>query len=224
MSRKAVATPEAVTQAVESLRQEGLDPTVDRIRTRLGGGSFTTISRALSALKRDRGLDQPPVGDMPPDLLQVGQKCIQSIYEAIQRTARAQIESIEREARLQVQAAQKARSEAELEIERLERETDAADEAISALRTMGSDTSAKAERTEGQLAALTLEAERSRAQVDTLRAELKGVRDEAAEQRGRLSADLERAKTEIARLREQLKLPQNKRPDGSEKTQGDRNL
>jgi Plasmid replication region DNA-binding N-term len=218
MSRKAVATPETVTQAVESLRQEGLEPTVDRIRTRLGGGSFTTISRALSAIRRQQGLDQVPVGDMPPDLAQIGQQALQGIYAAIQRTARTQIEAIEREARLQVQAAEKARSEAELEIERLERQADATDELIGVLRTTSEDLRAKTERIEGQLAEVDREAEKSRTELATLGTELKAAREDAAEQRGRLSADLERAKTEITRLREQLKLQQVKRSAGSEKS------
>lgn len=218
MSRKALATPETVTQAVESLRQEGLEPTVDRIRTRLGGGSFTTISRALSVIRRQQGLEQPPVGDMPPDLAQIGQQALQGIYAAIQRTARNQIEAIEREARLQVQAAQKARSEAELEIERLEQQADAAEECLGTLRTTCEDLRAKAERIEGQLAGVTRESERSRTELEALRTELKAARESAAEQRGMLTADLERAKTEITRLREQLKLQQVKRSAGSEKS------
>jgi uncharacterized coiled-coil DUF342 family protein len=218
MSRKALATPEAVTETVNALRQEGLDPTVERIRTRLGGGSFTTISRALSVLRKQQGLDQPPVGDMPADLAQIGQQAVQSIYAAIQRTARTQIEAIESDARLQVQATQKARSEAELEIERLEQQAETAEEALSSLRVTTDDLRARAERSDGQLIELTRDVERSRTERETLRAELKGARDEHAEQRGRLSADLERAKAEIAKLREQQRPPQAKRPAAPDKS------
>jgi len=43
--RNAVATAEKVAAAVETLMAEGLDPTVERVRAKLGGGSYTTINR-----------------------------------------------------------------------------------------------------------------------------------------------------------------------------------
>ncbi len=57
MPRKTTVNDETVGQAVDSLVQEGLDPTLERVRSKLGGGSYTTINRVLTAvLEGVRGL------------------------------------------------------------------------------------------------------------------------------------------------------------------------
>jgi len=68
MARKAVATAETVAQAVEALINEKLDPTVERVRAKLGGGSFTTINRVLTTVLAHRETQATQISDVPPTL------------------------------------------------------------------------------------------------------------------------------------------------------------
>ncbi len=54
MPRKTTVSDETVGQAVDALVQEGFDPTLERVRSKLGGGSYTTINRVLTAVLEKR--------------------------------------------------------------------------------------------------------------------------------------------------------------------------
>ena len=131
MARKAVATSETVTAAVEALVAEGLDPTVERVRAKLGGGSYTTINRLLADVLAQRQSQAADVSEVPADLIEIGQHAVASIYAAVQRQANAKIEAIEVDARKQIDATKHALAEAALEIERLEREGKQSAEALT---------------------------------------------------------------------------------------------
>src|ERR1700759_5118722 len=132
MARKAVATAEGVSQAVDELLTEGLDPTVERVRTKLGGGSFTTISRLLSNVLVHRKGFGTQKSDAPADLVEVGQRTVSTIYAAVNRHANTRIEIVEADASKQVDAANHSLAEAALEIERLECESEKAAEILAA--------------------------------------------------------------------------------------------
>ena len=74
MVRKAVATKEAVSDAVEELSRESLDPTVERVRVKLQGGSFSTISKILREVLGERRRDSNAQSDVPPDLLEIARR------------------------------------------------------------------------------------------------------------------------------------------------------
>src|SRR5271156_983471 len=111
MPRKAVATAETVAQVVESLLAEGLDPTVERVRSKLGGGSFTTINKALAAVQLQRRTEATQISEVPADLVDIGQRAVAAIYAAVQRQAAAKIELIEADARHRIDTANRARAE-----------------------------------------------------------------------------------------------------------------
>ncbi len=206
MARKAVATPEAVVQAVEGLVKEGLDPTVERVRAKLGGGSFTTINKLLGEVLAQRQTQATQVSDLPPDLLEVGQRAVASIFASVQRSAADKIALIEADARKNIESAQHARAEAALEIERLEREGEQAAEALVTAQKTAQEALARAERAEATVAA-------ERAEISRVESEIKHLRHEQEQLQKRLAtadaslqatqADLERVRQEAARAREQ---------------------
>ncbi len=102
MARRAMVTQEAVTEAVEALFAEKLDPTVERVRAKLGGGSYTTISRVLGAVLQNRQSQATQISDVPPDLIEIGQRAVGAIYAAVQRQAASKIELIETDSRKQI--------------------------------------------------------------------------------------------------------------------------
>ena len=95
MARKAMATRETVEAAVEGLAAEGLDPTVERVRSKLGGGSYTTINKILGEVLSQRQTVAAQVSEVPSDLVEVGQRAVAAIYAAVQRQAAAKVELIE---------------------------------------------------------------------------------------------------------------------------------
>src|ERR1035438_4181006 len=160
MARKAMATAEAVTQAVEALVGEGLDPTVERVRSKLGGGSFTTISKVLGDVLSQRKTQATQISEVPGDLVEIGQRAVAAIYAAVQRQATTKIELIEADARKQVDTANHARAEAALEIERLESEGEQAADVLTAAQKATQEGLARAERAEATAQAARSEIER----------------------------------------------------------------
>jgi chromosome segregation ATPase len=192
MARKAVATGEAVSQAVEDLLREGLDPTVERVRAKLGGGSFTTISKLLSEVLAQRQTQATQISDVPADLVEIGQRAVSAIYAAVQRQATTKIELIEADARKHVDAANHARAEAALEIERLEREGEQAAETVAAAQKTIQEALARAEAT---TQASKAEIERLTRAFTAAQADVHSAResDQESQKRARLSEDARRA-------------------------------
>ncbi len=202
MARKAVATAETVTQAVEALVGEGLDPTVERVRAKLGGGSFTTISKVLSEVLAQRQTQATQVSEVPADLVEIGQRSVAAIYAAVQRQATAKIELIEADARKQIDAANHARAEAALEIERLEREGEQAAETLAATQKALQDALSRAERAEATAAAERAEIERVESEVKRLRQE----QEQLQRQFATADASLKATQTDLQRMRQESTL------------------
>jgi chromosome segregation ATPase len=160
MPRKAVATAESVAQAVESLLAEGLDPTVERVRSKIGGGSFTTINKVLAEVQLRRQTQAIQISEVPSDLVEIGQRAVAAIYAAVQRQAAAKIELIEADARQRIDATNRARAEAALEIERLEGDVEQGTEALATAQQSIQDSLARAERAEATAKAAQSEIER----------------------------------------------------------------
>ena len=201
MARQAVATAEGVRQAINSLSQEGLPITIEKIRAKLGGGSFSTISKILNEARPVSGVGPASMADMPADLADIGQRAVLSIYKSIQDAATKQIDAINQSSRRQIAAADEFRREAEFEISQLERQIEVSSETIDSLNISAQQARERAERAEGQLAVISPEVERLRTEIQNMLRE----REELAGMRGKLTADYERAKAEIERLRERAK-------------------
>jgi chromosome segregation ATPase len=141
---------------------------------------------------------------MPADLAEIGRRAVLAIYVVIQSAANARVEIIEREAGQRINHAERARTEAELEIEKLEQEATTLSEERDAAAASAQQAAMRTERAEGQREAITGDADRLRAELDEQRREAQRVRDDGAEERGQLSAKLERAREESARLPTQI--------------------
>jgi DNA repair exonuclease SbcCD ATPase subunit len=193
-----------VAQAVDALLKAGFHPTVAQVKDRLGGGSYTTISRYLRPLMADRGGSGQNAADIPADLAEIGRRAVLSIYVAIQSAANSRVEIIEREAGQRINHAERARTEAELEIEKLEREATTLLEERDTAAASAQQAAMRAERAEAQREAITADVDRLRAEFEQQRREAERVRNDGAEERGQLSAELERPREESARLATQI--------------------
>lgn len=176
MPKKMIATQEAVATAVESLIAEGLEPTLERVRAKLGGGSYTTINRALAEVVQARQAGHAKTADIPADLMEIGQKAVAAVYSAVQKQTMATIEALEVDARRQVESAQAAKAEAALEVERLERELESSGEELEQARRLAQEANGRAERAETRNEAHQTEATRLNRDLATARAETDAVR------------------------------------------------
>lgn len=176
MPKKMIATQEAVATAVESLIAEGLEPTLERVRAKLGGGSYTTINRALAEVVQARQAGHAKTADIPADLMEIGQKAVAAVYSAVQKQTMATIEALEVDARRQVESAQAARAEAALEVERLERELESSGEELEQARRLTQEVGSRAERAEARNEAQQTEATRLNRDLATARSETDAVR------------------------------------------------
>lgn len=186
MPKKLIATHEAVATAVESLVAEGLEPTLERVRAKLGGGSYTTINRALAEVVQARQAGNVKATDIPADLMEIGQKAVAAVYSAVQKQTMATIEALEVDARRQVESAHAARAEAALEVERLERELESSGEELEQARRLTQEASGRAERAEtrteaqqAEVARLTRDLATARSETDTARALVRDVEGQA---------------------------------------------
>jgi chromosome segregation ATPase len=211
MPRKTTINSETVGEAVDSLVQEGLDPTLERVRSKLGGGSFTTINRVLATVLAQRQTHAAQISDVPPDLVALGQQSIATIYAAVQRQAASKIELIETNSRKLIDAANLARAEAALEIERLEREAEHAAETLAVSQRATQDALTRAERAEATALAAREEIQRLERAIAGAQADAQAAResDQEAQRRAARSEEARRAfefetRKEIDRLQKSL--------------------
>lgn len=186
MPKKLIATQEAVTAAVEALIAEGFEPTLERVRAKLGGGSYTTINRALAEAMQSRQGGGTKLPDVPADLIEIGQKAVAAVYSAVQKQTMATIEALEVDARRQVEAALAAKSEAVLEVERLERELESSAEELEQIRSQLREVGGRSERAEARndaqqadIARLSRELTAARSETDATRTLVREVEAQA---------------------------------------------
>jgi chromosome segregation ATPase len=181
MGRKATVTVEAVTRFVEALAGEGLEPTMERVRAKLGGGSYTSISRILNEVLAQRRAEATQVTQLPPDLLEIGQRAVGAIYAAVKQSAAAKIELIESDARKHIDAANHARAEAALEIERLEREGEQGAEALLLAQKATQEAVTRAERAEATAVAQGTEITRLNQTLVAMQADVQATHESERE-------------------------------------------
>ena len=76
-----------ITDAAEAIKNQGKEPTVDRIREYLGTGSKSTIAPLLKRW-RSKFNEKPDISDIPNDLIQA----LKALYKQIQTLADQKIE------------------------------------------------------------------------------------------------------------------------------------
>ncbi len=78
-----------VAKAAEMLKQQALEPTVDRVREQLGTGSKSTIGPYLKKWKSGN-LDKDSISGLPDELL----KTVKSLHERLQGEATLKVEEV----------------------------------------------------------------------------------------------------------------------------------
>lgn len=123
MAREAVATAAEVWRIAEEIAQAGAVPTVQAVRDRLGGGSFSTLSPLLKQWKEEReAAKAPPPVEIPAEVAEVMREATGRIWASADAVARQRIQSAEMSASERVAAAEAERDEIAEEVRRLERE------------------------------------------------------------------------------------------------------
>ena len=207
MVRRATATPESIIAAVEALVTEGLEPTTERVRAKLGGGSFTTINKILSGVLEQRQTEAAQANQLPAELVEIGQRAVVAIYAAVNRASATKIDLIEADARKQIDAAKHARAEAALEIERLERLAEQAAENLATAERSITEADTRAQRAEATVAAQAAELSRLPTALAAARDSERATQLELSNLKSRLTkieANAEHAQSELKKLREEL--------------------
>lgn len=88
MARAGVTYTE-VAKAAETLKQQGQDPTIERVRGLLGTGSNSTLNKHLKQWKNTH-LEEGSTSGLPDDLL----RTVKSLHESIQGNAELKIEEV----------------------------------------------------------------------------------------------------------------------------------
>ena len=91
---RAGVTYHDVAKAAEAIKTQGQEPTVDRVRERLGTGSKSTIAPLLKRWRSDNG-EAADVSRLPSDLVEV----VKSLHERVQQMADHRIERARQESK-----------------------------------------------------------------------------------------------------------------------------
>lgn len=89
---RAGVTYHDVAKAAEAIKTQGQEPTVDRVRERLGTGSKSTIAPLLKRWRSDNG-DMADTSGLPNDLVEV----VKSLHERVQQMADHRIDRARQE-------------------------------------------------------------------------------------------------------------------------------
>ena len=73
-------TEKDIIHAAESLTMEGINPTMERIREKLDGGSYTTISPYLRKWKNEQKNNNKLLFDMPEKIPELGKKLATDLW------------------------------------------------------------------------------------------------------------------------------------------------
>ncbi len=202
-------TRDQVNEAAESLMLEGQTPTVVGIRTRLGGGSLSNITKWLSEWKAENELKR---ADALPPLPSAVEGAMRQVWGAAWKETQTQVEA-EREALANLRKElERERTEMLAEINRLDGELEAAKteiqqvhEALDAerhehegtradvkeARAIASERKARIEQQAIELQEAQRQAAEAKAQAGRAQA-LVVERDRALADKDRLAADLKR--------------------------------
>lgn len=184
---KVVATLEVVWAAADALAAEGTEPSVVTVRTRIGGGSHTSIAAHLRAWFERR--DELASLKVPEELLSRGNSFVRELFASALRTAHDLVAEPLQRAQLALKTAHTHLADAEAEVARLEKvEHQQADElarrgerihalevAIGAQQATTQEKSAVIARLESQLEQANRAHAESAQELGTLRAASKSA-------------------------------------------------
>lgn len=210
MATERIVTPEALKQAVASLRERGIKESARTIYDELGGGSMTTIANLLREFRKLEAQQpaQPnePVA-LPPALDAAMRQSAGEMWKAAQHECAVMVAAVKSQAQNDVAQAE---AERDTHLGELESATRELEEAREKIRTMEEAASAKAQELASERIARNT-AETRTNELDRHLAELqadikaeRNRRDDA--EAGRRSAEqaLSACQAETARLAEQV--------------------
>lgn len=154
-----------ILEICDKLSEQGIKPTLERVRNELGSGSFSTINPILKQWKESRVSSETlPSIDLPSEITAIGLKTAGMIWKVANEQCSDLIKAVRHETDQLIEQANIERDEALSEVNRLESENERLtakiiqqDELITDLRIK----SALAENAESTIKALRLELEQS---------------------------------------------------------------
>ena len=92
MARPGV-TKEQVFEAADLLKSKGINPTVELVRAELGVGSMSTITPLMSEWREAGRAVAAALADVPPAVLEIGQRTIANLWRAAGEAAQKEIDA-----------------------------------------------------------------------------------------------------------------------------------
>lgn len=165
-----------IIEICDRLAEQGIKPTLEKVRTELGGGSFSTINPVLKQWKESReSNDIPATIDLPSEITAIGLKAAGMIWKVASDQCNDLIKAIRHEADQLTEQATIERDEALGEIKRLE----SANERLT-------EKTAQQDDLINQLRIQAAIAEKADATINALRAELEKAQKENSKLEGML--------------------------------------
>lgn len=202
---RAIATMEAVERAADEIVATGAAPTVELVRERVGGGSYSTISKLLKQYMEARQEADAKASELPEVAARVIRDAIARVAHALDTESSHRVESVARAYSEKHQQIQSELEAADKEIARLEQDLAACEKAKLAEIEARSAAEKRSAELTGRLKAKEEQLESLSSRLDTdrreHRLELAEERERTREAEGRARAAEEIA----AQLRGQLR-------------------
>lgn len=192
-----------IIDAAEKLAAEGVNPSMQAVRERLGGGSFATISPVLREWKENREATTVAVLEMPSDVKGALDRFGADLWKTASALATAQFEKLKDDTRNSVEAAKKERDEALEEIQRLETLILERDNHMSSVNAEVERMNSLLEDERKKNAALQQRNDDLQETVAGLKIDLKESREDGKQTLSKLDA-LRQEQTELSRMNGQL--------------------
>lgn len=183
---KALVSAELVFETASQLVQEGIDPSIVNVQTRIGGGSYTTVKKYLDEWKKMRV--EKPIVEVPPEIAFRGNLLVTEIWSIAYQLADRSVQTIKEQTQAEVDRTQQELAEAINELHRLERTEEQ-------LRKKLASKDSQVHNLELKVTALEVEAKKAQ----QLQSELETSRTELARQQQQL-ADLQQQTQQTASL------------------------
>jgi hypothetical protein len=204
---RAIVTDEAVAEVAQQLVAAGEEPSIIRVQAVIGGGSFSTVKRALDAWKAERQVAAAAPVAAPPQIVQRAAEFGRLLWQEAASLAAQEVNRVREEARRQVEQARVAEVEAEQAIARLEAEVEVQSQQLAEALRERAEARAGLEQAQvaAQVNAARFEAQAERVtdlqrQVEAQAGELAQARAELVAQ-ARLVGEVEALRREVEALR-----------------------
>lgn len=156
----------------DKMAEQGVKPTLERVRDELGSGSFSTINPILKQWKENQSANDIATSiDLPIEIAAIGEKATAMIWKAANDQCNNTIKTLKQETNQITEQANAERDEALHEIKRLESENEKLNAKNSQQETLIDELkikSAFAEKADATIRELRAELEKSQTEKATL--------------------------------------------------------